>query len=50
MGKVRTMINLIEDIEKKANVLRINIIAVVELGIINYIKELENLWKEDGIK
>ena len=48
MRKVSTTINLNEDVVKKAKDLGINISAVAEIGIINYIIELENLFK--GIK
>ena len=43
MKKVRTTINLNEDVVRKAKSLKINISAVAEMSIINYIKELENI-------
>ena len=48
MNKVRTTINLNEDVVKKAKRLGINISAVAEMGIINYIKKLENIWSENS--
>ena len=47
MRKVRTTINLNEDVVKKAKNLGINISAIAEMGIINYIKELENIGNEN---
>jgi len=47
MRKVRTTINLNEDVVKKAKNLGINISAVAEMGILNYIKELENIGSEN---
>ncbi len=46
MSKVRTTINLNEDVVKKAKKLGINISAVAERAIIEYIKELENIRGE----
>ena len=48
MKKVRTTINLNEDVVRKAKNLKINISAVAEMGIINYIKELENIGRENS--
>ena len=47
MSKVRTTINLNEDVVKKAKKLGINISAVAERAIIEYMKELENLRNEN---
>ena len=47
MAKVRTTINLNEEVVRKAKNLGINISAVAEMGIINYIKELENIGREN---
>ncbi len=47
MRKVRTTINLNEDVVRKAKDLGINISAVAEMGIINYIKELENIRRDN---
>lgn len=41
--------NLNEDVVKKAKDLKINISALAEMGIINYIKELENIRVENNI-
>jgi post-segregation antitoxin (ccd killing protein) len=46
MRKVRTTINLNEDVVRKAKSLKINISAIAERGIIDYIKELENIGRE----
>ena len=48
MRKVRTTINLNEDVVKKPKYLGINISAVAEMGIINYIKELESIGGESN--
>ena len=47
MSKVRTTINLNENVVKKAKSMGINISAAAERGIINYIKELENIGSEN---
>ena len=47
MKKVRTTINLNEDVVNRAKELGINISAVAEMGIINYIKEIENIGREN---
>ena len=46
MTKIRTTINLNEEVVRKAKNLKINISAVAEMSIINYIKELENIGRE----
>jgi hypothetical protein len=48
MRKVRTTINLNEDVVRKAKSLKINISAIAERGIIDYIKELENIGRESA--
>ncbi len=48
MSKVRTTINLNEDVVKKAKKLGINISAIAERGLIEYIKELENIERENN--
>ena len=45
--KIRTTINLNEDIVRKAKNLKINISAIAEMCIINYIKELENIRNDN---
>ena len=47
MRKIRTTNNLNEDVVKKAKSLGINISAVAERGIIDYIKEIENLRRNN---
>ena len=46
MRKVRTTINLNEDVVRKAKYFKINISSIAERAIIDYIKELENIGKE----
>ena len=47
MKKVRTTINLNEDVVNKAKSMGINISATAERGIIDYIKELENIGSKN---
>ena len=46
MKKVRTTINLNEDVVRKAKYFKINISSIAERAIIDYIKELENIGRE----
>ena len=47
MKKVRTTINLNEDVVIKAKSMGINISATAERGIIDYIKELESIGENN---
>ena len=48
-NKVRTTLTLDRAVVKRAKELDINISAAAERGIINYIKEIENLKGENNI-
>ena len=50
MAKVRTTINLNESVVNKAKSMGINISAAAEMGIINYIRELESIGRENNKK
>ena len=48
MNKVKSTINLNADVVKRAKELGVNVSTVAEMGIINYIKEIENIGRENS--